>query len=151
MLSFRPMTTTDLPRITELEQGAGPHPWSRINFQDCLRSGYCCRVIQQQKTIIGHGILMFVDDEAHLLILSIDRDCQGQGLGKMLLSHLIDEARRHNATTLFLEVRDSNKRAFQLYLNQGFNEIGRRRNYYPGKNGREDAIVMALDLDTAQL
>jgi ribosomal-protein-alanine N-acetyltransferase len=25
----------------------------------------------------------------------------------------------------------------------GFNEIGRRRNYYPAKTGREDALVLA--------
>ena len=34
----------------------------------------------------------------------------------------------------------------QLYHTLGFNEIGRRPNYYPARNGREDAIVMALEL-----
>jgi ribosomal-protein-alanine N-acetyltransferase len=28
----------------------------------------------------------------------------------------------------------------------GFNEFGRRPNYYPAKKGREDALVMAIEL-----
>jgi ribosomal-protein-alanine N-acetyltransferase len=33
-----------------------------------------------------------------------------------------------------------------MYERAGFNEIGRRPNYYPAKRGREDAIVMAMEL-----
>ncbi len=44
------------------------------------------------------------------------------------------------------EVRDSNTAAFKLYERYGFNEIGRRRDYYPAVGGREDAVVMACTL-----
>ena len=47
---------------------------------------------------------------------------------------------------IFLEVRPSNPAAIALYHDEGFNEIGRRPNYYPAKKGREDAIVMAREL-----
>ena len=48
---------------------------------------------------------------------------------------------------MFLEVRPSNTRAIALYERSGFNEIGRRPRYYPtANNGREDAIVMAMEL-----
>ena len=52
------------------------------------------------------------------------------------------EARRAGAQFFFLEVRASNQAAIRLYEQQGFNEMGRRRNYYPAVNGREDAILM---------
>ena len=43
--------------------------------------------------------------------------------------------------------RPSNPRAIALYDASGFNEIGRRPRYYPAaNNGREDAIVMAMEL-----
>jgi len=43
-------------------------------------------------------------------------------------------------------VRPSNPNAIALYEDEGFNEIGRRPNYYPSKKGREDAIVMAMEI-----
>jgi len=46
----------------------------------------------------------------------------------------------------FLEVRASNQSAYRLYERYGFNEIGRRRDYYPVAGGREDALVMACPL-----
>ena len=50
------------------------------------------------------------------------------------------------AERVFLEVRPSNTGAIALYHDEGFNEIGRRPRYYPAKDGREDAIVMAMEL-----
>ena len=47
---------------------------------------------------------------------------------------------------IVLEVRRSNQRAQKLYLQAGFNEMSVRKNYYPGKQGREDAILMGMDL-----
>jgi hypothetical protein len=56
-----------------------------------------------------------------------------------LVRRMIDLARWHRRR-MFLEVRPSN-RARSPCMTIGFNEIGRRPNYYPGKRGREDAIV----------
>ena len=50
------------------------------------------------------------------------------------------------ALTAFLEVRPSNPQALALYDAAGFNEIGYRKGYYPDGKGREDALVLALEL-----
>jgi ribosomal-protein-alanine N-acetyltransferase len=55
-------------------------------------------------------------------------------------------ARRENIHRIFLEVRPTNFKAIRLYLSMGFNEIGKRRNYYPTKIGREDALILAKTL-----
>jgi len=89
---------------------------------------------------------MLVLDEAHLLNLSIARTYQKQGLGRLLLEHMIAIARRQNAANMFLEVRPSNISAIALYENIGFNEMAIRRGYYPAHNGREDAVLMGLAL-----
>ena len=51
-----------------------------------------------------------------------------------------------NGRECFLEVRASNQSAYRLYERYGFNEVGRRRDYYPAVGGREDALVMACTL-----
>ena len=58
-------------------------------------------------------------------------------------------ARGRGVRRLFLEVRPSNPHAMALYHGEGFNEIGRRPRYYPAHAGREDAIVMAMELLSA--
>ena len=67
-------------------------------------------------------------------------------MGLTLLEHLMSIAYKAEARECFLEVRDSNRSAFRLYERYGFNEIGRRRDYYPAVGGREDAVVMACTL-----
>jgi ribosomal-protein-alanine N-acetyltransferase len=64
----------------------------------------------------------------------------------LLLRRLLDIARWNGASRVFLEVRPSNPVAQSLYHAMGFEEIGRRPKYYPARDGREDAIVMARDL-----
>ena len=64
-------------------------------------------------------------------------------MGRKVLHFLLDMAKERGADTLFLEVRDSNKSAIALYLDEGFNQIGVRNDYYPTDKGREDALIMA--------
>ena len=80
------------------------------------------------------------------LWVSVVPERQRQGLGGKLLEHLMNIARGHGATRLFLEVRPSNAAGLALYQRHGFIGIGRRKGYYPAAAGREDAIVMAKDL-----
>lgn len=144
--SFRPMQFDDLERVMEIEPQIYSHPWSRGNFADSLHAGYSCWVYEQDDQLIGYAVMMSVLDEAHLLNISIARDFQGRGMGRALLNHLIDIARRHGAQMMFLEVRPSNKAAIALYESIGFNEFSIRKGYYPAHNGREDAILMGLAL-----
>lgn len=81
-----------------------------------------------------------------MLNLCIRKARRGQGLARRLLAHLIDAARDHRADSLFLEVRSSNRAACGLYEGMGFNEVGIRPAYYPGNEGPEDALIMALAL-----
>lgn len=149
-LSFRAMTNDDLAQVTDIEQRSTPHPWRATHFADSIKSGYQCIVVEYQGQIIGHAVMMIAVDQADLLIITIDREFQGKGFGTALLYQVMDIATQKNCVTLILEVRDSNNKAFNLYLNQGFSEIGIRKNYYPAGDSREDAIIMAMDLQAFQ-
>ncbi|MEO6968110.1 MAG: ribosomal protein S18-alanine N-acetyltransferase [Rhodanobacteraceae bacterium] len=143
---FRPMLRTDLAAVAAIEAAAYEFPWSQHIFRDCLDAGHKCWVLESDHGVIGYGVLSTGADEAHILNLCVAPAEQGHGHGGRLLYRLLDLARWHSAHRVFLEVRPSNVAAQGMYERAGFNEIGRRPNYYPARRGREDAIVMAMEL-----
>jgi ribosomal-protein-alanine N-acetyltransferase len=144
--ALRPMREADLDAVMAIERRAYPFPWTHGIFRDCLRADYPAWVLHDGGCIIGYGVLSVAAGEAHVLNVCIDPQCQGHGHGRWLLRSLVRIARGHGAQRLFLEVRPSNPQAIALYFDEGFNEIGRRPRYYPAHAGREDAIVMAIEL-----
>ncbi len=144
---LRPLVMADLDAVMEIEERAYGFPWTHGIFRDCLRVGYCCWCYENEGRILGYGVMSVAAGESHLLNLTVRPDSQRQGIGNKLLKHFLQLARRHDADTVMLEVRPSNKPAIGLYDKHGFNEIGVRRNYYPAAEGREDALILALSLD----
>lgn len=145
-VEIRAMRRGDVDTVSEIEQRSYPFPWTRGIFQDCLRVGYRCHVLEAGADIAGYGIVSQPVDEAHLLNLCICPEHRRGGLAALLLDFLVREARLGGAERMFLEVRPSNKGAVALYRASGFHIIGRRPGYYPAKKGREDAAVMVLHL-----
>ena len=143
---LRPMQEDDLDAVMEVELRAYPFPWTRGIFQDCLRACYPGRILEVDDGLIGYGMLSLAADEAHVLNVCVDPLVQSRGHGRRLLRELVRVARQRGAVRVFLEVRPSNAPAIALYHSEGFNEIGRRPRYYPADNGREDALVMAMEL-----
>jgi ribosomal-protein-alanine N-acetyltransferase len=147
----RVMRAEDLAVVSALEQLSYEFPWSAGIFGDCLRAGHSCWVLCVDTVVVGYGILSMGAGEAHVLNLCMDPAHRGQGLGRHLLRRLLDVARWNGAGRVFLEVRPSNPLAKTLYESVGFKEIGRRPRYYPAREGREDAIVMALEIAAGNL
>jgi ribosomal-protein-alanine N-acetyltransferase len=145
-LDFVPMRETDVDAVTAAEQRAYDFPWTRGNFVDSLKAGHSAWVCREDGVLVGYAVLMRVVDEAHLLNITILPEFQRRGLGSELLGQLFDVARGHGAVRMLLEVRPGNVSGLALYRRFLFSEIGRRRGYYPGLDGREDAIVLAREL-----
>ncbi len=143
---LRAMRESDLETVLAIETRAYAFPWTLGIFRDCLNAGYPAWLLVQDEVVIGYGIVSIAAGEAHILNICIDPAAQGRGHGRRLLRTLIRISRHHRAERIFLEVRPSNPRAIALYFDEGFNEIGRRPRYYPANMGREDAIVMAMEL-----
>jgi len=145
-LDFRPMQEEDLSQVIEIERQSYPHPWTQMIFGDCLQAGYSCWVCGRRGIIEAYGILSIAAGESHLLNICVRPDARQQGIGRKMLRHLVSVAGRHDAEVIFLEVRPSNTSARELYEDEGFNELGNRRDYYPDGNGREDALIFARTL-----
>ncbi len=144
--AFRAMRGDDLDAVAHIDAAAYPYPWSHAIFRDCLAAGYECWVLARPGEILGYGVLSIAAGEAHLLNLCVAPRHQRGGHGRRILARMLDLARWHRAERVFLEVRPSNPVAIALYHATGFNEIGERPNYYPAAGGREDALVMAIEL-----
>lgn len=142
----RAMRREDLDAVAAIEQASYEFPWSPGIFRDCLQAGHNCWIIAHDGVIAGYGILSVAAGEAHVLNVCIDDAHRGLGYGRRMMRRLLDLARWYGAERVFLEVRPSNPVAHALYESLGFGEIGRRPGYYPARGGREDAIVMALDM-----
>ncbi|MCG8378082.1 MAG: ribosomal protein S18-alanine N-acetyltransferase [Proteobacteria bacterium] len=147
----RPMQEEDLQNVLAIETRAYDFPWTKTIFQDCLRVGYCCWVLERDNQLIAYGVMSVAVGESHILNLCVHPDYQSLGIGRTLLLHLLEVAHEHNVDMTFLEVRPSNFAAIKLYLDAGFDEIGTRRNYYPAKIGREDALIFARTVVTEEL
>jgi len=141
-----PMREQDLAGVMAIESALYTHPWTRGNFADSLRAGYECRSYRVQGELIGYFVLLAAAGEAHLLNLSIAEAHQRRGYGTTLLNEATALARKLGAKDLFLEVRPSNRGAQELYYRYGFRKIAVRRDYYPARSGREDALVLSLTL-----
>lgn len=140
------MHRDDIDAVADIEAQTYDFPWSSGIFRDCLRVGYRCRVLERDGRVAGYGILSTAAGEAHILNLCLHPELRGGGFGRMLLTHLTGLAELSSARQIFLEVRPSNLSARKLYAAAGFNEIGRRPDYYRARHGREDALVLAREL-----
>ncbi|HSQ69288.1 MAG TPA: ribosomal protein S18-alanine N-acetyltransferase [Steroidobacteraceae bacterium] len=146
LVRFRPMVPGDVPAVASIERASYAFPWSEGIFRDCLRVGYLCRIAELGGNIVAYGVAAMGADEVHILNLCVRTDLRGRNVGRQMLMLLLERAREAGMKEAFLEVRPSNELAVSLYQSVGFMQVGLRRGYYQAANGREDAMVLKLDL-----
>ena len=144
---FREISLGDLDGIVQIDRAVNPFPWGEEALRDTIASSGHHLMLVREGRAVGFLLSNFVLDEAQLLLIGVSPDCQGIGAGGELLKELIDRSQDQGRKLIYLEVRSGNERAIRLYRSLGFIDIGVRRDYYPGLVGREDAIVMSLQID----
>jgi ribosomal-protein-alanine N-acetyltransferase len=144
LLTTRPLNLSDAEQVLALETAAHSHPWNAARVNTALEKYQGIGLLDGEK-LVGFAFVMSVVGEAELFDFVVDPQCQGQGFGYAFIEWLVEYIGQDNAR-FFLEVRVSNKPAIAVYENVGFCEVGVRHNYYPAKKGREDALLMAIEL-----
>ena len=146
-----PMAMAQLDAVMAIEVAAYAFPWSYGNFVDSIVAGHPSRLLYSAAgELLGYFVAMVGVDEIHLLNITIAPAAQGQGHARFLISALIELCGAHQASELWLEVRDSNLRARDIYRRLGFKQVGVRKAYYPVALGRrEDAVLMSRKLAAA--
>ena len=143
---FRTMVNEDVPNVMQIEKSGHAFPWTEGIFSDCIRVGYRCIVLEENGEIIAYGVMSVAAGEAHVFNVAVDIQLRNKGLGRKVMERLMADAKLMKSQSLFLEVRPSNIAAVNLYESLGFNQIGIRKDYYPHPDGREDAMIFAIEL-----
>jgi len=144
-LSILPLTIKNFQQLLAIEQ-QDEFPWPEGVLRDCFLMHDEIYGVQWNDKIIAYAVMRLLLEEGELLNIITDKAFRSQGYGKALLKHLLSIAQQQNIKKIYLEVRVSNSAAIDLYAKLGFKKIGLRKNYYPAKEGREDASILALDL-----
>jgi ribosomal-protein-alanine N-acetyltransferase len=150
-MPIRIMQESDLDAVMINENAAYEFPWSASIMASNQKRHYCIvfeslSAEKKPAQILGHAILSTVADEASVLNIAVSPNAQRQRIGYQLMENILSYAGSKECIEVFLEVRESNRPAFTMYHQFGFNEVGVRNNYYPSKQGREDAILLACYL-----
>lgn len=146
-MPIRLMSQQDLPQVMKVEESAYDFPCS-FSIMENNQKRYYCIVYESELSgeILGHAILSTVAGEASVINIAVAPKAQRQRIGYRLMENMLAYAEGEQCREVFLEVRESNRPAFKMYQQLGFNEVGVRRNYYPTHTGHEDAILLACYL-----
>ena len=143
-LYIRKMTLEDVPIVVQLDQISFSLPWPERSFRFELTDNAASRswVAEMEGRVVGMLVGWMLVDEMHIATIATHPDYRRQGIGSKLLLHTLLKAMDEGAQSSFLEVRESNVAAQEMYLKFGYEKIGRRKRYY--RDNDEDAILMYL-------
>lgn len=138
---LRPAVVSDIVELVALEHASFADPWDASAFRSLLQASAArITVAQLSGAVVGYSAVLRAADEAELANLAVAAAVQGRGIGRALLSAALASATEDGVAAMYLEVRESNAAARQLYTALGFALVGRRREYY--RQPDEDALVM---------
>ena len=148
-LLVREMRPDDVHAVATLEAEAFTTPWEAGTFKTLLRRPGAELWVAELPGdgVIGYYVLWCIQDQGELANIAVSELFRGRGFGSRLLDHALATAGRRGVESLYLEVRNSNRRARAMYASRGFEQIGTRRDYY--ERPREDARVLMKRMEGA--
>lgn len=135
----------DVDKMVELQnRNSFTDGWNRKMLIDAFNSGnyLCFGEIIKNKLVAFVGVTVSIDT-CDIEDVLVDIDYRRQGLSKNLINHALDELKTQNIQKVFLEVRERNIPAIELYEGLGFSKISIRKNYY---FDGENALVYLKEL-----
>ncbi len=138
---IRKMTLEDVQSVYEISAACFSEPWSLESIKQEVSNPVASYfVAEQEGEIVGYSGLWHVLDEGEIINIAVKEQARRQGVGKLLLESLLEEASAYQLCVIHLEVRQSNEVAQALYADFGFKTIAVRKNYY--HKPLEDAVIM---------
>jgi len=142
---IRKMEIRDVKTIAELEKVCFSDPWSENSIASELNSRLSYWLVAEfNGEVVGYIGSQSVLDAADVMNLAVAPAYRRQGIGESLVNTLVAYLQQKGIIALLLEVRASNDPAIALYKRLGFEQVGRRPNYY--HHPKEDALIMRKEL-----
>lgn len=144
---IEPLAEAHLADVLKIERECFPAPWTEAMFRQEVEETWLSRsfVALLDGHVVGYIIAWFLRGEVHVLNVAVSAAHQRRGIGRKLMTHVIELGQQSEHYMVTLEVRASNDPAKLLYVTMGFAPVGIRRRYY--RDNDEDAIVMVRRLD----
>lgn len=142
-------STADLDGVLAIEEASFNNPTTRAWYEAELQRPEICFIYVMRTAeapVAAFCAFWKVGDQAHVNQLAVRPDLRGRGLGRQLIEAVAVEAAHLGATSLTLEVRESNAPALRLYERTGFSRAAVRQNYYT--NPVEHALILSRSLPT---
>ena len=141
MIDFTEMKAEHVPQVAQLEAICFADPWSEMSIASELRNIWSYWVVALDgDEVVGYIGSQSSCDETDIMNIAVHPDCRRRGIAESLIDNLIKELKNRGSHALMLEVRVSNDPAIALYEKLGFQQVGRRKNYY--RNPKEDALIL---------
>ncbi|MBC8196864.1 MAG: ribosomal protein S18-alanine N-acetyltransferase [Candidatus Marinimicrobia bacterium] len=135
-----------LNEILTIERELFDQPWSEVHFEEELEKIPVSKswVLCENNKVIGFIFGWMIENEFHLNNIAIKKQFQGKGLGLKLINSVIEFVKSKKGNLIFLEVMHDNESAIRLYEKNGFESVGKRKDYYTkGKH----AILYTLEIN----
>ena len=138
------MTISHTYDVAEIEKSCFSKPWSQnaIEAELSNKNAHFYVLLYNDK-VVGYGGMHIAMGECYIANIAVFPDFRKKGFGKAITAHLIKEAEQLNCEFISLEVRPSNKPAVSMYNLLGFEEVGRRKNFY--SSPIEDGLIMTRE------
>ena len=146
-----PMTADHLEELEKLERICFSRPWSRKMLAEELENQCAAFLVAEDSVsgrVLGYAGLMVVADEGYITNVAVFPEYRRQGIAAQILQVFVQFAEANRLAFLALEVRPSNAAAIALYQGFGFEEVGRRKNYYDLP--KEDALILTKYFETGE-
>lgn len=135
------MEASHVDAIAELEKVCFNDPWSVNAITSELNNPLSLWVVAMDgEKLVGYVGSQSVMDWADMMNIAVAPDFRRMGVAAKLIDELVDRLKANQVNCLTLEVRASNEPAIALYQKFGFEQVGRRPNYY--RNPKEDALIL---------
>ncbi len=134
------------------EQAPTAAHWDSTQYDALFLPGAAPRTVfvatheSDDTSIAGFVVARCLADEGEIENVVVDIRFRRQGIAARLVGEVLRQARIAGASSLLLEVRDSNLAAVRLYESMGFRQDGRRKSYY--QNPPEDALLFRFWLQS---
>ena len=139
----------DIEEISDLEKDCFSDPWTYGMFRDSMENEtvtfFIVRSDDPDKRLIAYAGIGICGDQSDIINFAVKPDNRRNGIATFIIDYLIQFAEISAVKDIFLEVRESNIPARQLYIKSGFRDSGIRKNYY--KDPVENAIVMTKHIE----
>lgn len=139
---IREMQEADLVQVASIEEANFSVPWSIESFRESMNLEHTIYLVAEEAggSIMGYCGMYRVFNEGEIVNVAVAETYRRKNVASELLKELFVQSGKLQVDNFFLEVRESNHPAIQLYKKFDFVEAGIRKNFY--EKPRENAVFM---------